>query len=66
MDIVKLLYANHERGTLRYCGNQMNLRSSIEPQIKRRYNVFFICLLPAFHPFGLQDENNDAKVMKFL
>jgi len=43
VDIVRLLYANHGRSTLRYCGNQMKLRSSIEPQIKRRYNVFLIC-----------------------
>ena len=52
MDIVRLLYAKHGRRTLRYCGNQMKLRSSIEPQIKRRYNVFFIC--PVAQPLPLR------------
>lgn len=26
------------------------------PQIKRCFNAFLICLLPAFHPFGLRNE----------
>ena len=48
MDIVWPLYSNHGRCTLRYRGSHQKLRSSIEPPIKRCYNVFLIC--PAAPP----------------
>lgn len=52
-----MLYTEHGRCTLRYCGNHLNLRDSAAAN-KRRYNVFLIC--PAVI------SNDGAKIHFFL
>ena len=70
------LYANHGRGTLRYCGTNVEVAKFNIATDKRSYNVFFLCpavssrgVAPLTLPFALDGHwwcrNDDAKVHFF-